>query len=1155
MPQVTEYPTEGIAGGGLLEANETLDPADWGAFRMQAQRMLDDMLAYIEKIRERPVWQPIPDQMRARRSSAVPRLPADLAAVHEEFMCDVLPFAAGNVHPGFMGWVHGGGTAVGMLAEMLSAGLNANLGGRDQIPLEVEREVVRWAREIFGFPDGATGLFVTGTSMANLIAMAVARDASLGAAVRARGVAADARRLTAYASAAVHGSIGKAMDICGLGSDALRIIPTDARGRIDLGALEEAVGKDRDAGFSPFLVVGTAGTVSTGAIDDLAGLAEFCARQSERKEPQGKLWFHVDGAYGALARLAPDLSARLDGIERADSLAFDFHKWGQVPYDAGFILVRDGVMHRNAFASPAAYLCRLERGLAGGSPWPCDFGPDLSRGFRALKTWFTLKVYGTDALGAAISRTCRLARYLEERIAATPELELMAPVELNIVCFRYRADEPDKLNEEIVIQLQESGIVAPSTTRIAGQLAIRAAIVNHRTGQAEIDALVDGTLALGRTLGRALGRALNRALDRAPATRSAERKPAAPDGQVPSYESLNAALRQVNQQLATRAACVELLFQRGNLLELMGRGREAMDTYAATLKLEPTHRGALNNMGNLLSAAGKNAEARAAYGQAAASHPGDPMSLVNYANSLRKAGELENARGYFAMALKSDPDYWQAHLGMSSVLTDLGDAERASMHRRAAFRGRCVVPLTYRGERPPIPILELVSVGAGNARIKLFLSDRIFKRYLVTTEFFDADTVLPPHQLVVNAIGDADTAAEALAGAQTLLACTTAPVINAPAAVLATGRCAIASRLAGVPGVVTASTMVFPKALLGAPDALITLTRNGFAFPLLLRAPGFHGGEHFHRVEAPDGLAAALAVLPGSEVIAIEYLDARGRDGKTRKYRVMTIDGELYPLHAAISRQWKIHYFSAEMDGHAEHRAEDAEFLENMAGVLGAGAVTALKAIQTTLGLDYGGIDFGMNERGEILLFEANATMTVFPPAQGSQWDYRRPAVTRICNAVQRMLASRASAGSCEAGGPACASIRRASIERGCVALVEDDGVGPCIKLDGLAPDERLAVVEGGDHKVVRASPDAGKSSAAGGVGADGGDGVGLDGGHDFGAVGRLGAAGSAGIFVGRDALRDGDAADGQGLAVAVAEQDVRATGEGVGRSGLRGES
>ncbi len=267
--------------------------------------------------------------------------------------------------------------------------------------------------------------------MANFIGVVVARTAALGLGIRRTGIASDGRRLTAYTSEAAHGCVAQAMDLCGLGSDALRRIPTDGAHQIDVAALREAIIRDRAAGSFPFLIVGTAGTVDVGAIDDLAALADVAAEEG--------LWLHIDGAYGALGILAPDIAPRLAGIERADSLAFDFHKWGQVPYDSGFILVRDGELHRSAFASPASYLRRDTRGLAAGSPWPCDFGPDLSRGFRALKTWFTLKVYGVEQLGAVISKTCGLARYLARRIAATSELELLAPVELNIVCFRYRS--------------------------------------------------------------------------------------------------------------------------------------------------------------------------------------------------------------------------------------------------------------------------------------------------------------------------------------------------------------------------------------------------------------------------------------------------------------------------------------------------------------------------------------------------------------------------------------------------------------------------------------------------------------------------------------------------------------------------------------------
>ncbi len=467
----------------------TLDPQDWDDLRAQGHRMLDDMIDYAAAIRDRPVWQPIPDAVRARFRDELPRKACDLAEVYGEFTDLILPYATGNVHPGFMGWVHGGGTAVGMLAEMLAAGLNANLGGRDHIPIEVERQVVEWTRQMFGFPAQASGIFVTGTSMANLMAVLVARTAALGAEVRRHGLGEAGASLRAYTSVAAHGCISKAMDIAGFGSDALRCIAVDRSHRIDLEALRKRISSDREAGLKPFLVVGSAGTVDIGAIDDLKALASLCREHG--------LWFHVDGAYGALGILSPEVAPRLAGLERADSIALDFHKWGQVPYDAGFLIVRDGDLHRQAFAAPAAYLRRESRGLAANSPWPCDLGPDLSRGFRALKTWFTLKTFGTERLGAVITRSCALARYLQSRILAEPRLQLLAPVELNIVCFRYRADNPDRVNRDIVIDIQESGIAAPSTTQIDGQLAIRAAIVNHRTDVCDIDALLTAVMAFG----------------------------------------------------------------------------------------------------------------------------------------------------------------------------------------------------------------------------------------------------------------------------------------------------------------------------------------------------------------------------------------------------------------------------------------------------------------------------------------------------------------------------------------------------------------------------------------------------------------------------------------------------------------------------------
>jgi aromatic-L-amino-acid/L-tryptophan decarboxylase len=469
--------------------NEDMDPADWDALRKQAHRMLDDMLDYLEHIRDRPVWQPIPPAARAVFTESLPREPADLAAVHETFLKNILPYTVGNTHPGFMGWVHGGGTPVGMLAEMLAAGLNANLGGRDHIPIAVEKQISSWMRDLFGLPATANGLFVTGTSIANMIGVWIARTHALGAGRRRTGIEEAGGKLTGYTSSAAHGCIAQAFDLGGFGSDALRMISVNRQQQMNIAELTGKVAEDRANGKQPFFLAATAGTVDTGAIDDLAALAAFA-----RKE---KLWFHVDGAFGALAMLAPDLAPRLAGIEHADSIAFDFHKWGQVPYDAGFILVRDQQDQLTAFATQASYLRRDTRGMSAGSPWPCDTGPDLSRGFRALKTWFTFKVHGGAKIGRVISRTCELARYLQSRVEAEPALELLAPASLNIVCFRYRSKDADRINTAILIALQESGIAAPSSTLVNGVFAIRVAIVNHRTREADIDAMLEAVLRLG----------------------------------------------------------------------------------------------------------------------------------------------------------------------------------------------------------------------------------------------------------------------------------------------------------------------------------------------------------------------------------------------------------------------------------------------------------------------------------------------------------------------------------------------------------------------------------------------------------------------------------------------------------------------------------
>jgi len=465
----------------------TLDPSDWEAFRAAGHRMLDDMVDFLRDVRARPTWRKPTEAARERLTTPLPPGPTPLATIYDDFREAVLPFATGNVHPGFVGWVHGSGTPTGMLAEMLAAGMNPNVGGREHAAVYVERQVIGWCRALFGFPEGASGLLVTGTSMANLVAVVVARTARLGAGVRVEGLR-EAPLLTAYAARSVHGCVAKAMEIAGLGSGALRLLPLDAARRLDLSALEQAIVEDRRAGATPFLVVGTAGSVDTGAIDDLSAIAALAERE--------RLWFHVDGAFGALAVMSPELRPRLAGIERADSIAFDFHKWAHVPYDAGCVLVRDGAAHRAAFATEPPYLARFDRGLAAGAPWFADYGPDLSRGFRALKVWFTWREHGTAALGRAILENCRQAEALAAAVDACDDLERLAPVGLNIVCFRHRGrpgSDPaalDHLNREIVVAVQESGVAVPSTTLIDGHVAIRVNLTNHRTTMADLHRLL-----------------------------------------------------------------------------------------------------------------------------------------------------------------------------------------------------------------------------------------------------------------------------------------------------------------------------------------------------------------------------------------------------------------------------------------------------------------------------------------------------------------------------------------------------------------------------------------------------------------------------------------------------------------------------------------
>ncbi|MFV0279400.1 MAG: pyridoxal phosphate-dependent decarboxylase family protein [Rhodoblastus sp.] len=461
---------------------KNLDPTDWDEFRRDGHAALDLIIDHLRTIRERPVWRPAPDVIRDGFRKPLPRGSRGLADVLAQVDSDIRPYVTGNVHPLFMGWVHGAGTPVGMIAEMLAAGLNANCGGRNHIAHDVERQVTRWVAEALGLPAESSGLFVTGSSMANFIGLLVARTKVAGRQARARGMQATEKRLVAYASREAHQCVGQAMELAGLGLDNLRLIATNSARQMRADLLAEAIDEDIKAGRAPFLVVGSAGTVNTGSVDPLDAVADVAHARG--------LWFHVDGAIGAGAMLSTQLRPLMKGIERADSVALDFHKWMHVPYDAGFVIVRDTALHLETFASDAVYLSRAKSGLAAGDVWPCDLGPDLSRGFRALKTWMTFETLGADSIGACMEQNCAAARHLARRLEADRLFVLRAPVALNIVCFSVARERADALNRRIVEDLHMSGEAAPSLTTIDGRVAIRAAIVNHRTTIDDIDAFV-----------------------------------------------------------------------------------------------------------------------------------------------------------------------------------------------------------------------------------------------------------------------------------------------------------------------------------------------------------------------------------------------------------------------------------------------------------------------------------------------------------------------------------------------------------------------------------------------------------------------------------------------------------------------------------------
>ena len=481
----------------ITRTEQGLDPQDWSELRQLGHRMVDDMIDHLATIAQRPVWQPIPSEVRQRFRTSPPVDGEGAEKAYEDFRRYVLPYAEGNLHPRFWAWVIGAGSGLGMLADMLAAGINPNFGSGDHAPTLVERQVIDWMKQALGFPAESSGLLVTGASMANIIGLAVARHAKAGINVKEDGLFPAPARMMFYGSSETHNSIIKGLQLLGFGKQSFCPIGAGTDFKINIAALQDAISRHKHDGLKPLCVIGNAGTVNTGAVDDLAGLADLCAEHG--------LWFHVDGAIGAPLAISDSLRPMLRGMERADSLAFDLHKWMQMPYDVGCVLVRDESQHREAFSEAAGYLSRMPRGLCSGERWLSDYGPELSRGFRALKVWMCLKEHGLRKYGELFEQNIEQARYLAGLVESSEELELVARGELNIICLRYRGRVRDEqslnaLNRELLMRLQEQGIAAPSVAILGGKFALRVSICNHRSRSEDFDLFVREALRIGREI-------------------------------------------------------------------------------------------------------------------------------------------------------------------------------------------------------------------------------------------------------------------------------------------------------------------------------------------------------------------------------------------------------------------------------------------------------------------------------------------------------------------------------------------------------------------------------------------------------------------------------------------------------------------------------
>jgi aromatic-L-amino-acid decarboxylase len=477
---------------------ERLSPLEMSAdeFRVLGHQLVDRIAGFLDSLPGRPVT-PAESPSTVRRAldaeRQLPQQGTEPAALLTQAADLLFEHSLFNSHPRFWGYITSSAAPVGVLGELLAAAVNPNVGAWLLSPMasEIEAQTIRWVAELLNYPEDCAGLFVSGGNMANLVCFLAARQATYGGDVRTKGIV-DAK-LRVYCSKETHTWIQKAADISGIGTDAIRWIATDGQMQIDVNALRKQIAADLEAGDRPFLIIGTAGTVSTGAIDPLADLAAVSR--------EFNLWFHVDGAYGGVAAVLPDAPGEFAGLKEADSVAIDPHKWLYAPLEAGCALVRDAAKLRDAFAYHPPY---YHFGVEAINYF--DLGPQNSRGFRALKVWLALQQVGRDGYVRMLSDDIRLAQELFERIPRYPELEAFTR-SLSITTFRYVPTDLSSgeevarylndLNRELLTRIQSSGEAYLSNAVVNGNFALRVCIVNFRTSSADIEALLPLVVRLG----------------------------------------------------------------------------------------------------------------------------------------------------------------------------------------------------------------------------------------------------------------------------------------------------------------------------------------------------------------------------------------------------------------------------------------------------------------------------------------------------------------------------------------------------------------------------------------------------------------------------------------------------------------------------------